>query len=204
MISAARPIDSVFYYHGTNLAKAKELMTQDISVQDVPMQTNPTDEFSEYTDFGKGFYTNDWHSKKLAFDWAKRKHAEWGVVRFELSSDDVSSIEKSSLYFANKKSRPANAPTLSFGRPASWLEFVSHNRSVVGILRPKDNDWTVNYAAMKGPLWVPQDSGIKKPPPPFPDDQHQINFGQAGLKLLNSDEAKKNRYLYSHENDPGY
>jgi hypothetical protein len=192
---------TLFFYHGTSLQKAKDLMTMEIPVMEVPAQAIL--DYSEYTDFGKGFYTHPHESKELAFEWAKDKNPEWGVVRFALSKDDLDKIAKSALHFANKKSRPANAPWLPGAvQPASWLEFVEHNRHVgMGTLRPKDNDWTAHYSWMRGPLWVPRDSGIEKGHPIFPDHVHQIDWGIEGLKLLNADKAKKLRFLFTKDNE---
>ncbi len=190
------------FYHGTSLENAKKLMTMDIPVMEVPPQA--TLDYAEYTDFGKGFYTHPHDSKDLAFEWAKRKYAQWGVVRFSLSDDDLGKIGTAALHFENKKSRPANAPRLPGAgtNPANWLEFVEHNRHVrVSPQRPKDNDWTGRYASMRGPLWVPRDSGIEEGHPPFPDDVHQIDWGVEGLKIINSAKAKKLRYLFTKDNE---
>jgi len=82
------------FYHGTTLAQAKELMTMDIGVRAVP--TYLVQDWWEYTDFGKGFYTHPDESKTLAVVWAKKKarkeNTEWGVVRFTLTQKEFDSI----------------------------------------------------------------------------------------------------------------
>jgi Papain-like cysteine protease AvrRpt2 len=194
---------NLLFYHGTTLENAKKLMTMDIPVMEVPAQAIL--DYSEYTDFGKGFYTHPHESRHLAFEWAKGRYRDWGVVRFSLAKDALDKIAAGAiLHFQNKKSRPANAPRLpnSGTNPASWLEFVEHNRHVgVSPARPKDNDWTARYGWMRGPLWVPRDSGINKGHPPFPDDVHQIDWGLEGLKIINSETAKKQRFLFTKDNE---
>lgn len=84
--------------------------------------------------------------------------------------------------------------------PASWLEFAEHNRHVEhnqSVFRPNDRDWTGRYAFMRGPLWVPQDSGIPYGGPPFPDHIHQVNWGRAGMRELNAPRSKEVRRLHT-------
>src|SRR5690349_14862645 len=118
-----------FYYHGTSLYKARELLTMELRPQSVPEYAAL--DWREYTDFGKGFYTHPEESKRKAVEWAKSKNPEWGVVRFGLTTAEMSSISGSPLYFRDKRnSRPGNAPVLFDDKPANWIEFVEYNRAI--------------------------------------------------------------------------
>src|SRR5262249_48968499 len=144
-------------------------------------------DYSDYTDFGKGFYTFPQEFKDLAMerakDSAKRKGEKWAVIRFEFLPEELKQIANI-LLFENKKTRPQNAPRVPVtdGEPANWLQFVEYNRGLKQYpQRPKDNDWTDQYGWMRGPLWVPRDSGIAKGRPRFADHVHQVNWGRTGL-----------------------
>jgi len=188
------------------LAQAKELMTMDIGVRAVPAYL--VQDWWEYTDFGKGFYTHPDESKTLAVVWAKKKarkeNTEWGVVRFTLTQKEFDSIGGAPLHFQNKKSRPGNAPKITPPRPASWLEFVEYNRNIgQEVQRPKDKDWSGQYPWIRGPMWSKEDSGLGASDVgvQLPDHLHQINWGQAGLNALNAKEAKSRRFLFTKDNE---
>jgi hypothetical protein len=194
--------NDINFYHGTSLDQAKQLMTMDLKpfavAEALLLDVN------EYTDFGKGFYTHPEESKEKAVEWAKRKNREWGVVRFTLTTDEMSRIATQPLLFADKfKSRPPNAPKLFDDNPATWIEFVEFNRHVrtTSIQRPKDNDWTADYGWIRGPIWGRADSGLPGAPG-LPERYHQINWGLDGLAALNLDAAKKRRFLFDKSNEP--
>jgi hypothetical protein len=222
--------DKLLYYHGTSLATAKFLMDATLTPMIVAACVSHLD-WTDYTDFGKGFYTHKEENSKLAFDWAKRNNREWGVVEFCMLRPEDDSIKNRYLFFRDKKDRPYNAPVLSYGGNsratfplahtqvmgppstlptpgprASWLEFVEFNRGIrpgeALIARPNDKDWSGTYAGIVGPIWVPRDSGFDTGGPKFPDDVHQVNWGQGGLKVLNTDDAVARRFLYTKENEP--
>jgi hypothetical protein len=116
----------------------------------------------------------------------KKKKDRWGVVRFTLTAQEFSSIPAPPpLTFPDKfKTRPFNAPKVDGSRPASWIEFVEFNRHVrPRIRRPKDNDWTAEYAWMRGPFWGRADSDLPGAPG-LPERYHQINWGVAGMRTL--------------------
>jgi hypothetical protein len=189
------------YYHGTSLSAAKQLMTMNIEPQSVP-EAKLLDWY-EYTDFGKGFYVHPEESKKKAVEWAKRNSAEWGVVRFILAPDEKVS-SPTPLYFSDKfKTRPANSPILFGNEHATWIEFVEFNRHIrkpPTISRPKDNDWTADYAWMEGPIWGRRDSNLPGPPG-LPELYHQINFGLGGLTGFNAPAARRRRFLFTKHNE---
>jgi hypothetical protein len=196
-----------WFYHGTTLDSAKNLMTTVIApftVAEAQLM-----DLDEYTDFGKGFYTHPEESKQLALQWAKRKakraDTEWGIVRFILTRDELNDIRRSPdpLHFPDKlKTRPSNAPKLFDGKPALWIEFVEFNKHVrrSTIQRPKDNDWTGDYSWMRGPMWGRPDSNLPGAPGP-PERYHQINWGLRGLKGLNADAARRRRFLFTKHNE---
>jgi hypothetical protein len=190
------------FYHGTSLSDAKRLMTIDLEPQSVP-EARLLD-VNEYTDFGKGFYTHPEESKYKAVEWAKRRNKEWGVVRFILTADELANIGgPPALYFPDKfKTRPFNAPKLFGDERARWIEFVEFNRHIrkPEIQRPKDNDWTADYAWMRGPIWGRGDSDMPGAPG-LPERYHQINWGLGGMKALNADAAKRRRFLFTKHNE---
>jgi hypothetical protein len=101
--------------------------------------------------------------------------------------------------------RPSNAPVLFDSKPASWIEFVEYNRGVrTSAMRPKDNDWTASYPWMRGPLWTRRDSGLRGGGPVIPEHIHQINWGQAGMVALNTEAARKRRFLFNKDNEDLY
>lgn len=186
------------FYHGTSLDQAKKLMNLDMTPVDYEALG-----WYEYTDFGKGFYTHTEENRKMAADWAKRKHPEWGVVRFRLTDNEFTSIAGKPLHFHNKRAhRPGNAPVLFNSQAANWIEFVEYNRGIrTSAMRPKDNDWTPHYSWMRGPIWGRVDSGMPGGGPPIPDHIQQMNWGKAGLNTLNTDAAKKRRLLITKDNE---
>jgi len=222
--------EKLLYYHGTSLAGAKFLMDATLTPMIIAAAASHLD-WTDYTDFGKGFYTHKEENSQLAFDWAKRNNREWGVVEFCMLRSEDNSIKSRYLWFKDKKDRPYNSPVLSksgnnrmtfplahttvMGSPttlptsgprASWLEFVEFNRGIrpgeALIARPNDKDWSGSYSGIWGPIWVPRDSGFDVGGPKFPDNVHQVNWGQDGLKVLNTDDAKARRFLYTKENEP--
>jgi hypothetical protein len=192
------------FYHGTTLEAAQSIIASDIGVRSVPAFRLLDD--SEYTDFGKGFYIHPPENRSLAIDWAKDAACEsgskWGVATFVLSDLEWDNIKGARLLFKSKRDdRPANAPKLFDDRPANWIEFVEHNRHVrTGAARPKDNDWTSDYAVMRGPIWVNRDSGLPGKRPLFPEHVHQIDLGVGGLVMLNAPEARSRRYVIHEGN----
>ncbi len=192
------------FYHGTTLEAARSLIKQCIGPQSVPLAQLVDD--SEYTDFGKGFYIHPPENRQLAIDWAKRHAAEkktdWGVACFVLTDKELDNISGQRLLFRTKRSdRPGNAPKLFDGKPANWIEFVEFNRHVrTEVARPKDNDWTADYAVMRGPIWVRKDSNLPGKLPPFPENVHQINLGIEGLRVLNAKEAVGRRFVIDKNN----
>jgi len=188
------------YYHGTSLSNAKQLMSMVIEPQSVP-EARLLDWY-EYTDFGKGFYVHPETSKEKAVEWAKRNNAEWGVVRFTLTPDEITP-NPTPLYFKDKfKERPDNSPILFGTQHATWIEFVEFNRHIrkPTISRPKDNDWTADYAWMEGPIWGRRDSNLPGPPG-LPERYHQINLGLSGLTALNAPTARRRRFLFTKHNE---
>jgi hypothetical protein len=191
-----------YYYHGTSLERARELIGMDLVPFTVP-EARLLD-VNEYTDFGKGFYCHPEESKQKAIEWARRRHAEWGVAGFSLTAEERRSIAGTPLYFPDKRrTRPANAPILFDSQRANWIEFVEFNRHVrrPTIQRPKDNDWTADYPWMRGPIWGRKDSGLPGAPG-LPEMYHQINWGLKGLAALNAKEAKQRRFLITKDSDP--
>ena len=189
------------YYHGTALDQAKKLMGMDLVPMEVPSVSIL--DWWEYTDFGKGFYTHPEENKKMAVEWAKRKNSVWGVVRFSLTTQEFNGIGGVPLHYKDKRNdRPANSPKLFESRPANWIEFVEYNRDIrSSVQRPKDNDWTGGYPWIRGPFWGRVDSGMPGGGPPIPDHIQQINWGQAGLTVLNTPVAKQRRFLITKENE---
>ncbi len=209
----------ISYYHGTSKSAGERLIDTDITPFLIAQlaQMAPGN-YKDFTDFGKGFYTFDKTGKRNAFGRAKRRNPEWAVVEFLVTKSEDRKIRSSLLLYSNKKSRPGNSPIIrnaasfscSGGRPASWLEFVEHNRHVESrpgflcrfrIQRPADKDYTDKYSLMVGPLWVPRDSGIDEGPPKSPDSLHQFNFGKVGLGVLNSEDCKSRRILHTKKQE---
>ncbi len=190
-----------YYYHGTSLDKARELLTMELSPRSVPEYAAL--DWREYTDFGKGFYTHPEESKRKAVEWAKSKNPEWGVVRFGLTTAEMSCISGCPLYFRDKRnSRPGNAPVLFDDQPANWIEFVEYNRGIrTSAMRDKDYDWTGHYSFMRGPIWGKRDSGLGEVGPALPQHIHQINWGRTGLAALNGEAPMKRRFLFSKDNE---
>jgi hypothetical protein len=192
------------FYHGTTLEQAKKLMMMDL--EPFAVMAAWLQDVNEYTDFGKGFYTHPEESKKKAVEWAKRKSQDkdWGVVRFSLTADEMDRIRANPkpLHFPDKfQTRPGNAPKLFNGQPATWIEFVEFNRHIrTTVQRPKDNDWTADYAWMRGPIWGRGDSNLPGPPG-LPERYHQINWGLSGMKVLNEAEPKRRRFLFTRRNE---
>ena len=52
-----------------------------------------------------------------------------------------------------------------------------------------------------GPIWVPRDSGYNVGLPVFPDYIHQLNWGLAGMAMLNGADAKVRRFKFSAQNE---
>ncbi len=191
------------FYHGTSLEQAKKLITIEL----VPRSVTETQllDVNEFTDFGKGFYTHPQDSKSKAVEWAKRRHTDWGVVRFGLTASEVTEIttSRAPLHFRDKfNSRPSDAPIIFNSQRASWIEFVEFNRHVRKpvVQRPKDNDWTADYGWIIGPIWGRKDSGLPGAPG-LPEVYHQINWGLAGMQVLNTVAAMRRRVLFSKHNE---
>jgi hypothetical protein len=190
------------FYHGTSLNDAKQLMTMELKPRSVSEALLL--DVNEYTDFGKGFYTHPEESKQKALEWAKRRNKDWGVVRFVLTADEFSNIKSPlPLYYPDKfRTRPFNSPQLFGPDPATWIEFVEFNRHVrlPKIKRPKDNDWTWDYAWMRGPIWGRADSKLPGAPG-LPERYHQINWGRTGMDALNASPARRRRFLFTKHNE---
>lgn len=201
--------DYISYYHGTSKSIGEGLIDADITPFLVAqLALIAPENYKDFTDFGKGFYTFDETGRRNAFGRAKRRNPEWSVVEFLVTKNEDRKIRSLLLLYSTKKTRPGNAPVLpnSAGRPASWMEFVEYNRHVgrgpspsYYIQRPADEDYTDRYSFMAGPLWVPRDSGIDEGPPKSPESLHQFNFGRSGLKVLNIDDCKARRILHTKE-----
>lgn len=227
------------YYHGTNSTVADLLTNVDLTPMTVPSPAMMSSDWTDYTDFGKGFYVHLEANKKMAYEWAKRRFSsDWAVVEFIATADELSDIAGKALRYENKTDRPPNSPHpvtvttikrgveicpgllpilfpclkiteketfTTVGKPMSWLEFVEYNRRIVRgealIARPNDRDWTADYSSIRGPIWVPRDSGYPVGLPKFPDDLHQLNWGLAGMAMLNTDESKTRRFKFSSSNE---
>jgi len=57
------------------------------------------------------------------------------------------------------------------------------------------------YSRIRGSIWVPRDSGYPVGLPVFPDHVHQLNWGLAGMALLNGSDAKVRRFKFSAQNE---
>jgi hypothetical protein len=229
------------YYHGTSSAIADLLMTTDLTpmfLASVMGARLVAMDWTDYTDFGKGFYVHLEENKVMAYEWAKRRFlTDWAVVEFIATADELQPIWPTALHFRDKADRPANSPrpvtvttssvsvnlcplpqilpcvtmteerttVTPSARTMSWLEFVEHNRHIdrrgALIARPNDRDWTAVYSRIRGPIWVPRDSGFDVGLPVFPDHVHQLNWGRAGMAILNRDELKARRYKFSSQNE---
>ena len=228
------------YYHGTSSTVADLLVGVDLTPMTVPSPLIMRSDWTDYTDFGKGFYVHLEANKKMAYEWARRRFSsDWAVVEFIATADELTDIGPTALLFQNKADRPANSPhpviattttrgveicpqffpqvlpclTVTVERTVasvsastmSWLEFVEYNRRVdrrsALIARPNDRDWTGQYSSIRGPIWVPRDSGYPVGLPPFPDQLHRLNWGLAGMAMLNDAESKTRRFKFSAGNE---
>jgi hypothetical protein len=229
------------YYHGTNSAIADLLMSADLTpmfLASLAIGSVMMFDWSDYTDFGKGFYVHLEANKAMAYEWARRRFAaDWAVVEFIVAPDELVDLTPTALFFQNKADRPHNSPrpvivtttiqsaevcplpqllpcvrvtrerTTATPSPTtmSWLEFVEYNRHIDPhqplIARPNDRDWTSYYSSIRGPIWVPRDSGYDVGLPVFPDHIHQLNWGLAGMAVLNLADAKVRRFKFSAQND---
>ncbi len=224
------------YYHGTDSATADRLVGDDLTPKLLSVLVTSFD-WTDYTDFGKGFYVHLEENKALAYKRAKEKFStDWAVVEFIATQSEIRDLEPNALLFLNKSHRPHNSPrqiTIKATRnlavcpvpqslpclrmtagstgsskgksTMSWLEFVEYNRHIEPggalIARENDRDWTHSYSSMRGPLWVPRDSGYDSGRPVFPDDLHQLCWGRNGLAMLNSADAKLRRFKFSAQNE---
>jgi hypothetical protein len=229
------------YYHGTNSAIADLLIGADLTPM-ILASISPASvtmfDWSDYTDFGKGFYVHLEANKAMAYEWARRRFSgDWAVVEFIATPDELRDLGTSALLFQNKADRPHNSPrpvtvttttrsvelcplpqvlpcvrvtrkrTTQTTSPTtlSWLEFVEHNRHIdpsrALIARPNDRDWTSFYSSIRGPIWVPRDSGYSAGLPVFPDHIHQLNWGLSGMEVLNAADAKVRRFKFSAQNE---
>jgi len=229
------------YYHGTNGQIADLLLEVDLTpmfLSHAMAAFAVAFDWTDYTDFGKGFYVHLEENKTMAYEWARRRFAaDWAVVEFVATPDDLRDLWGTALHFRDKADRPGNAPRLqtvtvtersieicpvpgllpciratrreetrtTSARTMSWLEFVEHNRHIDTrqplIARPNDRDWTGTYSRIRGPIWVPRDSGYPVGMPVFPDHIHQLNWGQAGMAALNRPGVKVRRFKFSAQNE---
>lgn len=229
------------YYHGTSASIADQLIMVDLTpmiLASLLATSVARLDWTDYTDFGKGFYVHLEANKIMAYEWARRRFAaDWAVVEFIATADELRDLWPTALHFQNKTARPANAPrpvtvttttrsvelcplpqilpclrvtaertTVTLGgKTMSWLEFVEHNRHIdrsrALIARPNDRDWTRVYSRIRGPIWVPRDSGYPVGLPIFPDHVHQLNWGLAGMAMLNGADAKVRRFKFSAQNE---
>lgn len=229
------------YYHGTSSTIADLLMTVDLTpmfLASISTASVTMFDWTDYTDFGKGFYVHLEANKAMTYEWARRRFlADWAVVEFIATPDELSDLQPSALHFQNKPDRPHNSPHLvtvttttrsvdlcpvpqilpcvrvTKGQTTrtrspttmSWLEFVEYNRHIdrrrALIARPNDRDWTSSYSSIRGPIWVPRDSGYSVGLPVFPDHVHQLNWGLAGMAMLNRADAKVRRFKFSAQNE---
>ncbi len=198
------------FFHGTDYESAQRILNERLTPWSVQgfgdgSEASGQAPWTQYTDFGKGFYTHVPGQYELAQSWAMRSArskcapgqtlARWGVVVFRVDPEllrpfDVGSPERV-LYFRGKGDRPWNAPW-SFREPGlrqTWLEFIEVNRhredwGNPGIQRPGDYDYSQYYAWIQGPIWVPRDSGIDTGGEPIPEHIHQRNWLAQGLDYV--------------------
>ena len=229
------------YYHGTNGKVADLLLDADLTpmfLASIAAASVVKFNWTDYTDFGKGFYVHLEENQAMAYEWAKRRFtAEWAVVEFIATPDDLDDLWKTALHFEDKADRPRNSPRLETttviarsveicpvpqllpclrvtetkvtrslsAQTMSWLEFVEYNRHIDArqplIARPNDRDWTKLYSRIRGPIWVPRDSGYNVGLPVFPDHVHQLNWGLAGMAVLNRPGVKVRRFKFSSQNE---
>lgn len=229
------------YYHGTSSAIADMLVSVDLTpmvLASLSTASVTMFDWTDYTDFGKGFYVHLEANQAMAYEWARRRFkADWAVVEFIATPDELRDLGSTALHFRTKADRPRNAPqpvtvttttrgvelcplpqilpclrvttqrTTRTTRPTtlSWLEFVEYNRHIdprgALIARPNDRDWTRSYSSIRGPIWVPRDSGYNAGLPVFPDHLHQLNWGLAGMAMLNGADAKVRRFKFSARNE---
>jgi hypothetical protein len=229
------------YYHGTNGQVADLLLDVDLTPMFLTLVAGALMvrfDWTDYTDFGKGFYVHLEENKVMAYEWAKRRFAsDWAVVEFIATPDELGELWGTALHFRNKTDRPTKAPrgeTVSVtvrsvelcplpqllpciratereetrtpnAQAMNWLEFVEFNRHIdprrALIARPNDRDWTHFYSRIRGPIWVPRDSGYNIGLPVFPDKVHQLNWGLAGMAVLNQPGVKIRRFKFSSQNE---
>jgi hypothetical protein len=224
------------YYHGTNSTIADLLTTVDLTPMVIPTVLVTSFDWTDYTDFGKGFYVHLEANKAMAYEWARRRFSsDWAVVEFIATPAEIAAVAPNALVYQNKADRPSNSPqpitvtttrvqvcpipqllpclrvtverqtTTPSTRTLSWLEFVEYNRHIdrthALIARPNDRDWTGSYSSIRGPIWVPRDSGYPVGLPVFPDSLHQLNWGLEGMVMLNAAEAKVRRFKFSAQNE---
>jgi hypothetical protein len=229
------------YYHGTSSTIADLLISVDLTpmfLASISTASVTMFDWTDYTDFGKGFYVHLEANKAMAYEWARRRFlADWAVVEFIATADELRDLWPTALHFQNKADRPHNSPqpvtvttttrsvdlcpvpqilpclrvteerTTRTRSPTtmSWLEFVQYNRHIdrrqALIARPNDRDWTSSYSRIRGPIWVPRDSGYNVGLPVFPDYIHQLNWGLAGMAMLNGADVKVRRFKFSAQNE---
>lgn len=210
LASMTRPLSgqAFDFYHGTDYDSAVRILNSRLTpymLQGMGTDLGQPAPWTQYTDFGKGFYTHVPGQFELARTWAMRTarngcqpglpQARWGVVVFRVDPEllrpiDVGSPERV-LYFGGKAHRPWNAPW-SYrdpGQRQAWLEFIEVNRhredwGGATIQRPGDYDWSPYYAWIQGPIWVPRDSGIDTGGEPIPEQIHQRNWLSEGLERV--------------------
>lgn len=208
-------------YHGTDYNQAIFLRDREITPQllqplSQPLTVIGSGYWSDFTDFGKGFYTHPQKQKTLAISWAKEKalalckknkseKEKWGVLVFMVDPYELRKIRQQApnkiLQFFDKKHRPENSPLIK-GRVMSWLEFVEYNRHIpTTINKEHDYDWSNRYWWIQGPFWVPKDSGIDVGGP-IMAKENQINWLDYGIKKVINNPKFKRRVDYGSINCP--
>ena len=80
------------YYHGTSSSIADVLADVDLTpmvLASLSVASVARLDWTDYTDFGKGFYVHLEANKAMAYEWARRRFAsDWAVVEFVATTDE--------------------------------------------------------------------------------------------------------------------
>ena len=102
------------YYHGTSSTSADLLISVDLTpmfLASISPASVTMFDWTDYTDFGKGFYVHLEANKAMAYEWARRRFlADWAVVEFIATADELRDLWPTALHFQNKADRPHNSP----------------------------------------------------------------------------------------------
>ena len=90
------------YYHGTSGQIADLLLDVDLTpmfLASVAAGLVVRFDWTDYTDFGKGFYVHLEENQAMAYGWAKRRFGdEWAVVEFIATPDELSDGRRHSIF----------------------------------------------------------------------------------------------------------